>query len=43
MSPVGQIPLKKSSSAYERNFSALLVRLTLGDVGDLIDSRKTDQ
>jgi hypothetical protein len=35
--------LKKSPLAHERNFSASLVRPTLGDVRDHIDSRKSDQ
>jgi hypothetical protein len=38
-----QILLKKSPLAHERNFSAPLVRPTLGDVRDHIDSRKSDQ
>jgi hypothetical protein len=37
------ILLKKSPLAHERNFSAPLVRPTLGDVRDHIDSRKSDQ
>src|ERR1700675_580014 len=37
------ILLKKSPLAHERNFSAPLVRPTLGDVRDHIDSRKTDR
>jgi hypothetical protein len=37
------IVLKKSPLAHERKFSAPLVRPTLGDVRDHIDSRKSDQ
>jgi hypothetical protein len=37
------ILLKKSPLAHELNFSAPLVRPTLGDVRDHIDSRKSDQ
>ena len=42
---VSKVPmlLKKSSLAHERNFSAPLVRPTLGDVKDHIDLRKSDQ
>ncbi len=38
-----QILLKKSPLAHERDFSAPLVRPTLGDMRDHIDSRKSDQ
>jgi hypothetical protein len=38
-----QILLKRSPLAHERNFAAPLVRPTLGDVRDYIDSRKSDQ
>ena len=37
------ILLKKFPPAHERNFSAPLVRPTLGDVRDHIDSRKSDE